>query len=88
MRQKIYVVTAKTGNDTYLIEAYSSEAAAIEHVNNAIIWFNKWIKQPTQALAPCYDIWPEKANPWDNVTPNIIDDSIVYDWQRVTLNLN
>ena len=83
-QQRIYVVTSKTNNETYLIEAYTNEAAAIEHVRRAIDWFKDWCKNQNPFL-PC-DIWPNKANPWDNVTPEIIDNSIIYDWQNVTLN--
>lgn len=83
--QPIYVVTSKTGDETYLIEAYTNEAAAIEHVNNAIKWFTQWTLRTIQAFANHYDIWPENLNPYDNVTPNIINDSIIYSWQRVNL---
>ena len=86
MKQTIYVVTSKTGNETHLIEAYTSENAAIEHMNNAKDWYNKWILNPIQILAQHYSIWPEGENPYDNITPDIIDDNITYDWQEVTLN--
>ena len=85
-RQSIYVVISKTGDETYLIKAYHSEADAIDHVNQAIKWYQEWISKPFNALATKYDIWPEKANPWDNITPTIINDSIIYSWQRVNLN--
>jgi len=84
--QPIYVVTSKTGDETYLIEAYTNEANAIKHVNNAVKWYREWKLKPQQALAIKYEIWDEKTNPWDNVTPIIINDSIIYDWQRVNLN--
>lgn len=84
--QKIYIVTAKTGNETHLVKAYNTEAAAIKHVTNAIKWYKEWISKPFNALAPFYSIWDEKTNPWDHTTPHIINDQIIYDWQTVTLN--
>lgn len=86
MEQKIYIVTSKTGSNTYLIEAYKNESNAIAHVNNAIKWYTNWIYQPTQALATFYTIWDENQNPFDNITPTIIDDSIIYDYQKVNIN--
>ena len=87
MKQKIYIVTSKTGHNTYLIEAYEDEAAAIEHVRKAIEWYKNWTLKPTQALATSFFIWDENTNPWDNTTPHIIDDSIIYDWQMVKGNI-
>ena len=85
-KTKIYIVTAKTGSNTYLIEAYANEADAIKHVRKAIEWYTNWIAQPTQATATHHTIWPENQNPYDNITPDIIDDSIIYDYQRVNIN--
>ena len=87
MKQKIYVVTSKTGDKTYLIEAYQDESDAIKHVNNAIKWYTQWISKPTQALATFYNIWDENQNPYDNITPTIISDSVIYDYQMVKGNI-
>ena len=84
---KIYIVTSKTGSETYLIEAYKDEAYAIQHVNNAIKWYTQWTHHPIQALADNYTIWDEDQNPYDNITPEIISDSIIYDYQIVKVNL-
>lgn len=86
MNQKLYIVTAKTGDKTFLIEAYTSEADAISHVNNAIKWFTQWRLKPSNALSDTIVIWDENQNPFDNITPHITDDSIIYAYQSVTLS--